>query len=89
MQVTPSSRQSAIRTGGSPPRAMPCAHACRRALFTAAVILRVLRSQPAAVSLSARHAVGADATGPSSSHAGQFVALRFACQERFKVVFGD
>ena len=46
---------------------MPCAHACRRALFTAAVILRLLRSPPAAVSLSARHAVGTDATGPNSS----------------------
>ena len=46
---------------------MPCAHACRRALFTAAVILRLLRSPPAAISFSARHAVGTDATGPNSS----------------------
>jgi hypothetical protein len=68
MQVTPSSLRSATRTGGRPPwRAMPCAHACRRALLTAAVILRLLRSPPAAVSFSARHAVGTDATGPSSS----------------------
>src|ERR1022692_1260233 len=46
---------------------MPCAHACRRALLTAAVTFRLLRSPPAAISLSARHAVGTDATGPNSS----------------------
>jgi hypothetical protein len=64
----PSSFRSATLTGGRAPcRAMPWAHACRRALFTAAVILRLLRSPPAAVSFSARHAVGTDATGPSNS----------------------
>ena len=68
MQVTPSSLRSATRTGGSPPcRAMPCAHACRRALFTAALTFRLLRSPPAAISFSARHAVGTDATCPNSS----------------------
>ena len=46
---------------------MPCAQACCRALFTAAVILRRLRSPPAAIYFSARHAVGTDATGPNSS----------------------
>src|ERR1019366_6900330 len=57
-----------IRTGGSPPcRALPCAHACRRAPLTAAVTFRLLQSPPAAISLSARHAVGTDATGPNSS----------------------
>ena len=68
MQVTPSSFRSATLTGGSPPcHAMPCARAYRRALLTAAVTFRLLRSPPAAISLSARHAVGTDATGPSSS----------------------
>jgi hypothetical protein len=68
MQVTPSSVRSAIRTGGSPPcRAMPWFHACRRALCTAAATCRLLRAPPAAVSRSARHAVGTDATGPNSS----------------------
>ena len=37
MHVTPSRTRSAIRTGGSGPA---CAHACRRALFTAAVTFR-------------------------------------------------
>jgi hypothetical protein len=64
MQATPSSCRSAIRTGGSGPA---CAHACRRARFTAAVIFRRARSPPAAASFSARHAVGTDATGPNSS----------------------
>jgi hypothetical protein len=68
MQVTPSSVRSATLTGGSAPcRAMPWAHAFRRALLTAAVTLRLLRSPPAAVSLSARHAVSTEATGPNSS----------------------
>jgi hypothetical protein len=68
MQVTPSSFRPATRTAGSPPcRAMPCAHACRRALLTAAVAFRRLRSPPAAISFSARHTVGTDATGPNSS----------------------
>ena len=44
-----------------------CAHACSRALLTAAVTLRRLRSPPVAVSFSARHAVGTDATCPNSS----------------------
>jgi hypothetical protein len=53
---------------GSPPcRAMPYARACRRAVFTAAVTFRLLRSPPPAISLSARHAAGTDATGPNSS----------------------
>ena len=60
----PSKTRSAIRTGGSGPA---CAHACRRALFTAAVTLRRARSPPAAASFSTRHAVGTDATGPNSS----------------------
>jgi len=34
---------------------------------TAAVTLRRVRSPPAAASFSARHAVGTDSTGPSSS----------------------
>ena len=42
------------------------AHAARRAWFTAAVTLRAVFSPPAAISSSARHAVGTDATGPNS-----------------------
>jgi hypothetical protein len=48
-------------------RRFPRAHACRRALPTASVIFRLLRSPPTAASFSARHAVGTDATGPNSS----------------------
>ena len=61
---TLTSCRSAIRTGGSDPA---CAHACRRALFNAAVTLRRPRSPQAADSFSARHTVGTDATGPNSS----------------------
>ena len=64
MHVTPSRTRSATCTGGSGPA---CAHACRRARFTAAVILRRARSPPAAASFSARQAVGTDATGPKTS----------------------
>jgi hypothetical protein len=64
MHVTPSKARSATRTGGSGPA---CAHACRRARFTAAIIFRRTRPPPAAASFSARHAVGTDATGPNSS----------------------
>ncbi|HUC26293.1 MAG TPA: hypothetical protein VMA73_26620 [Streptosporangiaceae bacterium] len=64
MHVTSSRTRSATRTGGRGPA---CAHACRRALFTAAVTLRRARSPSAAASFSARHAVGTDATGPNSS----------------------
>jgi hypothetical protein len=61
MQAVPSRVRSAIRTGGSGPA---CAHACRRARFTAALTLRRARSPPAAASFSTRHAVGTDATAP-------------------------
>jgi hypothetical protein len=44
---------------------MPWFHACRRALFTASVTFRLLRSPSAAISFSARHAVGTEATGPN------------------------
>jgi hypothetical protein len=43
MQVTPSRTRPAIGTGGSDPA---CAHACRRALLTAALTLRPARSPP-------------------------------------------
>ena len=68
MQVTPSRVRSASRTPGSAPcRAATCAHACRRAVFTAAVIRRSARAPPRAISASVRHAVGTDATSPNSS----------------------
>ena len=44
-----------------------CAHAVRRAEFTATVIRPSAGSPPAAISLSARHAVSTEATGPNSS----------------------
>ena len=52
---------------GQTPRAATCAHACRRAVFTAAVIRRSARAPPRAISASVRHAVGTDATSPNSS----------------------
>ena len=46
---------------------MTCAHACRRAAFTAAVSrLSALPPAPA-ISFSVRHAVGTEATSPNSS----------------------
>jgi len=68
MQVTPSRVLSASRTPGSAPcRAQICAHACRRAAFTAAVIRLSARLPQLAISFSVRHAVGTDATSPNSS----------------------
>jgi len=68
MQVTPSSILSASRIPGSAPcRAAICAQACRRAIFTAAVIRLSVRAPPRAISASVRHAVGTDATSPNSS----------------------
>ena len=68
MHVAPSSARSASRTPGSAPcRAAACAHACRRAMLTAAVIRLSARGPPRAISSRARHAVGTDATGPNSS----------------------
>ena len=68
MQVTPSRVLSASRTPGSAPcRATTCAHACRRAVFTSAVIRLSARVPPHAISASVRHAVGTDATSPDSS----------------------
>jgi hypothetical protein len=64
MQAMPSRARSAILTGGSGPA---CAHACRRARFTAALTFRRVRSPPAAASFSARHAAGTDTTAPNSS----------------------
>jgi hypothetical protein len=46
---------------------MTCAHACRRPAFTAAVIRLSARVPAPAISFSARHAVGTDATSPNSS----------------------
>ena len=68
MQVTPSRVRSASRTPGSAPcRAAACAHACRLAVFTAAVIRLSARDPPRAISASVRLAVGTDATSPNSS----------------------
>ena len=68
MQVTPARVRSASRTPGSAPcRAVTWVQACRRAVFTAAVIRRSARAPPRAISASVRHAVGTDATSPSSS----------------------
>ncbi len=68
MQVTPARVLSASRTPGSAPcRAATCAHACRRAVFTATVIRLSARAPPRAISASVRHAVGTDATSPNSS----------------------
>jgi hypothetical protein len=68
MQVTPSSVRSASRTpGGAPCRAATCAQACRRAAFTAAAIRRSALVPARAISASVRHAVGTEATSPSSS----------------------
>ena len=68
MQVTPSRDRSASRTPGSAPcRAATCAHACRRAVLTAAVIRLSARAPPRAISASVRHAAGTDATNPNSS----------------------
>ena len=47
--------------------ATTCDQAYRRALFTAAVIFRLVLSPPEAVSFSMRHAVGTDATCPNTS----------------------
>jgi hypothetical protein len=68
MHVTPSSVLSASRTPGSAPcRATACAHARRRAVFTACVIRLSARIPPRAISFSVRHAVGTDATSPNNS----------------------
>ena len=68
MQVTPSSVLSASRTQGSVPcRAATCAHANRRAALTAAVIRRSALLPATAISFSAHHAVGTDATRPNNS----------------------
>ena len=50
-----------------PGRAAACDHAYRRALPTAAITLRRVRSPPAAASFTARHTAGTDATGPNTS----------------------
>jgi hypothetical protein len=68
MQVTPSRVLSASLIPGSAPcRAMTCAHAWRRAAFTAVVIRRPACFPQLAISFSVRHAVGTDATSPNSS----------------------
>lgn len=68
LHVTASKVLSASRTPGKPPcRAAACAHACRRAAFTACVIRASARVPARAISFSVRHAVGADATSPNSS----------------------
>jgi hypothetical protein len=46
---------------------MTCAHACRRAAVTAAVIRLSARLPARAISFSVRHAVGTDATSPNVS----------------------
>jgi hypothetical protein len=68
MQVTPSRVRSASRTPGSAPcRAITCAHACRRAPFTAAISRLSARPPAPAISFSVRYNVGTDATSPNSS----------------------
>ena len=68
MQITCSRTLPAIRIPGMAPwRATMPAHAERRAAFTARVIRACARGPPAATSLSIRHAVGTEATGPNRS----------------------
>ena len=68
MHVTPSSVWSATRTPGSLPcRAIPCPHAWRRALFTAAISFFCVFAPPLLISSSVRYAVGTDATCPNAS----------------------
>jgi hypothetical protein len=68
MHVSWCSTLSATRTPASAPcRASACAHATRRAAFTAAATRRCVLAPPEAISSSVRQAVGTDATGPSSS----------------------
>jgi hypothetical protein len=67
-QVTPSSTLSAMATPGSAPcRVSICAHAARRAAFTAPAIRPSVRPPPAAISSSPLQHVGTDATSPNSS----------------------
>ena len=81
----------ASKVGSAPCRAAICAHACRRAMLTAAVTRLSARAPPRAISASVRHAVlhrrpvharsSASAQLELARHRGAVQALPSACEQ--------